>query len=76
MAIVNTCIRVTGGIVVAVFQFMSDKKLYQLMAMKGSVEVLRGGEMIIMDQTEVVPGDIVRLVVRLSVPFCCNSFFF
>ncbi len=48
---------------VAVFQFMSDRHLYQLMAMKGSVEVIRGGETIIMDQTEVVPGDIVRLLV-------------
>ena len=67
MAIVNTCIRVTGGIVVGVFQYMSDKNLYQLMKMYGTVEVLRGGDMTVMDQTEVVPGDIVRLVVSLSV---------
>jgi magnesium-transporting ATPase (P-type) len=64
MAIVNTCIRITGGLVVAVFQYMSDKDLYQLMLMKGTAQVLRGGEMITIDQTEVVPGDIVRLVVR------------
>ncbi len=51
---------------VAVFQYISDKHLYQLMTMHGTVEVLRGGEMIVMDQTEVVPGDIVRLVVSLS----------
>ncbi|KAL3816680.1 hypothetical protein ACHAXA_003870 [Cyclostephanos tholiformis] len=62
MAIVNTCIRLTGGIVVAAFQYMSDKNLYQLMSMEGTVEVLRGGKMIIVDQTDVVPGDIVRLV--------------
>ncbi len=49
---------------VAVFQYMSDKDLYQLMLMKGTAQVLRGGEMITIDQTEVVPGDIVRLVVR------------
>ena len=51
---------------VAVFQYMSDKDLYKLMAMKGTVQVLRGGDMITIDQTEVVPGDIVRLVVSLS----------
>jgi hypothetical protein len=67
MAIVNTCIRLTGGIVVAVFQYMSDKNLYQLMSMEGTVDVLRGGKMIIVDQTDVVPGDIVRLVVSRSV---------
>ena len=52
---------------VAVFQYMSDKNLYQLMSMEGTVEVLRGGKMIIVDQTDVVPGDIVRLVVSRSV---------
>jgi magnesium-transporting ATPase (P-type) len=67
MAILNTCIRLTGGIVVAVFQYMSDKNLYQLMSMKGTVDVLRGGQMTSMDQTEIVPGDIVRLVVSRSV---------
>ena len=67
MFIVNSVIRITGGLVVAVFQYMSDKDLYQLMAMKGTVQVLRGGDMITIDQTEVVPGDIVRLVVSLSV---------
>ena len=63
MAIVNTCIRITGGLVVAVFQYMSDKDLYQLMLMKGTAQVLRGVEMITINQTEVVPGDIVCLVV-------------
>ena len=54
---------------VAVFQYLSDKTLYQLMVMKGTVQVLRGGEMNTIDQTEVVPGDIVRLVVSLNVLF-------
>ena len=48
---------------VAVFQYMSDKDLYQLMLMKGTAQVLRGVEMITINQTEVVPGDIVCLVV-------------
>ena len=67
MFIVNSVIRLSGGLVVAIFEYMSDEDLYQLMMMKGTVEVLRGGEMTVMDQTEVVPGDIVRLVVSFSV---------
>ena len=78
MAIVNTCIRLMGGIVVAVFQYMSDKNLYQLMSMKGTVDVLRGGQLTIMDQTEVVPGDIGRLVVCrrvlvILIAFICST---
>jgi magnesium-transporting ATPase (P-type) len=63
MAIVNTVVRITGGLVVAVFQYMSDMSLYQLVVTEGTAMVLRGGEMVTMDQTEIVPGDIVRLVV-------------
>lgn len=48
---------------VAVFQYSSNKDLYQLMVTEGTVEVLRGGVMMIMEQTDVVPGDIIRLVV-------------
>jgi magnesium-transporting ATPase (P-type) len=61
MAIVNTVVRVTGGLVVAIFQYFSDKSFYELMMMNGTAEVLRGGEMILINQTDVVPGDIVRL---------------
>ncbi len=50
---------------VAIFDYMSDRDLYQLMVMKGTAEVLRGGVITVMDQTEVVPGDIVRLVVSI-----------
>lgn len=63
MAIVHSIVRVTGGLVVAVFQYSSNKDLYQLMVTEGTVEVLRGGVMMIMEQTDVVPGDIIRLVV-------------
>lgn len=63
MAIVATCVRVTGGLVVAFFKYMGDKSLYQLLVTDGTVEVLRGGELMTMDQTDVVPGDIIRLVV-------------
>ena len=68
MAMVATCVRVSGGLVVAFFKYMGDNSLYQLLVAEGTVEVLRGGEVMTIDQTDVVPGDIVRLVVRQSYP--------
>lgn len=61
MGIVNTVVRVTGGLVVALFQCGSELDLYRLMVMEGTVEVVREGRIITMDQTDVVPGDIIRL---------------
>ena len=62
MAIVNTVVRVTGGMVVAIFQYGSDLDLYRLMVMDGLVEVVRdGGTVVMIDQMDVVPGDIVKL---------------
>lgn len=63
MALVATFVRVTGGLVVAFFKYMGDKSLYQLLVTEGTVEVVRDGELRILDQTDVVPGDIIRLVV-------------
>ena len=63
MAIVATIVRMTGGLVVALLKYTGDKSLYQLLVADGTVEVLRGGEMMTIDQREVVPGDIIRLVV-------------
>ena len=48
---------------VAIFQYMSDINLYRLMVTDGTVEVLREGVLKTMDQTDVVPGDIIRLSV-------------
>jgi len=62
MAILHSFIRLSGGLTVAIFQYMSDKDLYQLMVTEGTAEVLRGGKFTTVNQTEVVPGDIVRLV--------------
>ena len=64
-------VRITGGLVVAIFQYISDKSLYELMVMEGTVEVFRGGETMVLNQIDVVPGDIVRLVV--SVATCVYS---
>ena len=48
---------------VAIFQYMSDINLYRLMVTDGTVEVLRDGALMTIDQTDVVPGDIIRLSV-------------
>ena len=56
MAIVQTVVRVTGGMVVAIFQYMADRDLYRLMVVDGFVEVIRDGELKILNQTDVVPG--------------------
>jgi Ca2+-transporting ATPase len=61
MAIVNTVVRVTAGLVVGLFQYSSDMDLYRLMVTEGTVEVVRDGVMTRVNQTDVVPGDIVRL---------------
>ncbi|KAL3780294.1 hypothetical protein HJC23_001335 [Cyclotella cryptica] len=66
MAIVQTVVRVTGGMVVAIFQYMGDMNLYQLMVVDGMAEVIRDGELMSVDQTDVVPGDIVRVTPGLS----------
>ena len=66
MAIVQTVVRVTGGMVVAIFQYMGDTNLYQLMVVDGTVEVIRNGALMTVDQTDVVPGDIVRVTPGLA----------
>ena len=49
---------------VALFQYSSDSDVYRLMLTEGTVEVVRdGGVVVTVDQTDVVPGDIVRLSV-------------
>jgi hypothetical protein len=38
MAIVNSVVRLSGGIVVGVFQYLSDSKLHQISHVEGEVE--------------------------------------
>ena len=55
-------VRLTGGIVVAVFNYMSDMDLYRLTITKGTADVIRDGKMVSIDMTDIVPGDIGELI--------------
>lgn len=66
MAIVQTVVRVTAGLVVSCFQYYSDMDLYRLMVSEGTVEVLRDGVVALVDHANVVPGDIVRMTPGLA----------
>ena len=66
MALLQTAVCIAGGMVMAVFQYLSNKSLYSLMEMEGTVEVVRGGSTISVNQVDVVPGDIVILKVSVS----------
>lgn len=66
MAIVQTVVRVTAGLIVSFFQYFSDMDLYRLMVSEGTVEVLRDGVVSTVDHANVVPGDIVRLTPGLA----------
>ena len=61
MAIVQTVVRLGGGLIVAVFHYMSEVDLYRLMVVTGTVDVVRDGEVVTIDKTDVVPGDIVKI---------------
>jgi len=67
MAIVQTFVRGTAGVASAVSKYIGDRTLYKLMVTEGSMHVVRGGEVVEVNQTDVVPGDIVRLTVRLKI---------
>ena len=56
MAILQTVVRLSGGLVVAAFQYMADMDLYRLMVVDGSVQVVRDGELVMINQIDVVPG--------------------
>lgn len=51
-------VRLTGGIVVAVFNYISDMDLYRLTIAEGTADVIRDGKLVSIDMADVVPGDI------------------
>lgn len=76
MAIVQTVVRLGGGLIVAIFHYMSDVDLYRLMVIKGSVDVVRDGTVATIDKTDIVPGDIVKLTsgpVHFDLAILCSE---
>jgi predicted P-type ATPase len=59
MGIVQTIIRVTGGVAVALVKYTNDCNLYRLSLASGEVKVLRGGTFITVPQQALVPGDVI-----------------
>jgi P-type E1-E2 ATPase len=66
MAIVQTVVRISGGLVVAIFQYMADMDLFRLMVVDGTAKVIRDGKIMTVNQTDVVPGDIVQVTPGLA----------
>ena len=61
MGIVNTCVYTLGGFTVSYVQFQSASRLKQLSRVSGTVHALRDGQFVEIDQSKVVPGDIISL---------------
>jgi magnesium-transporting ATPase (P-type) len=59
MGIVQTIIRVTGGVAVALVKYTNDCNLYRLSLATGEVKVLRGGIFVTVPQQDLVPGDVI-----------------
>lgn len=68
MAIVQTIVITTGGLVVSFFQYRNDKSLHLLTHISGEAKVLRDGHYITISQKELVPGDVV--VVEPGLTYC------
>jgi len=61
MAIVETIVRLAGGVVVAFFQYRNMMNLYRISNVTGDVQVLRDNEVFSIPQQEIVPGDVIYL---------------
>jgi cation-transporting ATPase 13A3/4/5 len=61
MGIVNTLVYTLGGITVSIVNYVNAQRLKQLCKMEGTVNVIRDGEIVTINQSELVPGDIIDL---------------
>jgi magnesium-transporting ATPase (P-type) len=61
MAIVQTCVIVTGGFVVCVFRYRNETSLYRLSVSEGTVAVRRDGRLQSVPAQALVPGDVVQV---------------
>jgi magnesium-transporting ATPase (P-type) len=61
MAIIQTAVIVTGGLIVALFRHRNEKSLFKLTNVDGQVHVLRDSQVTELDIADLVPGDVVIL---------------
>lgn len=52
MALSQTVVRISGGIIVALFNYQSDMDLYRLTITEGTANVIRDGTAITIDKTD------------------------
>jgi magnesium-transporting ATPase (P-type) len=56
MGIVNTLVYTFGGLTVSYVKYINDTRLQQLSKIAGTVEVLRDGKFVEVEQKQLVPG--------------------
>jgi cation-transporting ATPase 13A3/4/5 len=61
MGIVNTVVRIAGGVAVATVKFQNDRNLFRLSNVTGAVMVLRNGTLQTVGQRDIVPGDVIEV---------------
>lgn len=68
MGIVNTLVYTLGGLTVSLVQYQSATRLKELSRVSGTVQVYREGQFVEVDQSALVPGDVVSL--QSGVAYC------
>jgi len=58
MALVQTFIVSSGGLIISFFQYRNEKNLYRITNIKGTIFVIRDGNLISINQKDIVPGDV------------------
>lgn len=61
MGIVESIVRIVGGIAVSVVKYKMAKNICRLGTVIGEVEVLRDGEFVTISQQDIVPGEVVSV---------------
>ena len=61
MGIVNTLVYTLGGVTVSIVNYKNARRLKELCRVEGTVDVLRDGKFVTVDQARVVPGDVIAL---------------
>ncbi len=59
MGIVETIVRISGGLAVAYLKYVNDCNLYKLSLSFGEVKVLRDRNFVTVPQQDIVPGDVI-----------------